>query len=110
MLATLSTMGTVRLWQMPEGRLLAEMQPATVATDEAMAGPAGLGFSPDGRLLAVPCGELVRVFDVASRTVAAELVGHAGAVRWAEFSADGALLASASEDGTARVWGLAAAR
>jgi hypothetical protein len=43
--------------------------------EELRMGEVGLGFSPDGRLLAAPYGEMVRVLDVASMTVALDLEG-----------------------------------
>ena len=107
MLATLSTTGTVRLWQMPEGRLLAEKRPGGLPpTDQEMLGPAGLGFSPDGRLLVAPRGEGVWVMDVERQREVVVLRGHGGRVRAAAFSPDGTKVVSASDDGTARVWGL----
>ena len=75
--------------------------------------------SPDGSLLAVSgTGRMIRVFDTTSGEVISTLrfspgegPGAPGAadalagVTWAvEFSPDGALLASASQDGVARLW------
>jgi WD40 repeat protein len=97
---------SVRLWDMTTRAVLVDLPLDDTNCSKSGIEPMGMGFSPDGRLLAAPCGEMVRVFDVASRTVAADLAGHGGRVHWVEFSADGALLASASKDGTARVWGL----
>jgi WD40 repeat protein len=106
MLATLSTRGTVRLWLMPQGQLISEERPVTAATDEVMVGPAGLGFSPDGRLLVAPRGKGVWVMDVGRKRELAVLRGHCGRVRAAAFSPDGTMVASASEDGAVLMWGL----
>src|SRR5262249_61832087 len=46
----------------------------------------------------------VTIWDVATGQVAGTLRGHTDKVRPAVFSPDGARLATASRDGTARVW------
>jgi WD40 repeat protein len=75
-----------------------------VAADYGFGIAVGLSFSPDGRLLAAPSGDAVRVWDVASRGVVGDVRGHSMPVRWAAFSPDGRRLASAAADGTGRVW------
>ena len=92
----------VRVWDVAGRKLLSSL-PCKLPLGE----PVGLGFSPDGQLLAAPCGEAVRVWEVESLDVAASLKGHYAQVRWAAFSPDGRWLASASADGTGRVWGAA---
>ncbi|QDU66193.1 serine/threonine-protein kinase [Engelhardtia mirabilis] len=82
--------------------------------------PCGLAFSPDGSWLASWVKELrdlpdrpdptVRLWDVPGRRLAATLEGHQARVTMARFSADGTLLASASDDATVRVWELPAGR
>jgi WD40 repeat protein len=66
-----------------------------------------LAFSPDAHLIAV--GQFdgsIALVDVAAWKVIATLTGHQGAVNALAFSADGMTLASASDDGTVRFWGI----
>ena len=59
--------------------------------------------SPDGTKVAVAVGRVVRVFD--ERTSESfDLTGHAGTVNAVAFSPDGARLATAASDGTAKLW------
>ncbi|MGA9532796.1 MAG: hypothetical protein WBR18_08790, partial [Anaerolineales bacterium] len=67
----------------------------------------GLAFSPDGAVLAVALGDedgVIRLFDTKSYEPIGELRGHLSIVWDVTFSPDGLLLASASKDGTARIW------
>jgi len=64
----------------------------------------GAAMSADGTLLAVVRGRTALLIDVASGIVLRVLHGHSRQVTGVAFSADGALLATASRDGTARIW------
>ena len=66
-----------------------------------------LAYSPDGKTLVVGGYQTLEVFDAASREKVSELKGHRGYVTGAAFSPDGALLATSSEDETARIWSVA---
>lgn len=71
---------------------------------------AALAFSPDGKLLASAGGNEfmkqveLHLWNVASRTEARSLAGHANKVLSAAFSPDGRLLATGSADQTVRLW------
>jgi WD40 repeat protein len=105
-LATASQDRTVRLWNVATGK-----QVRRIDTDGY---GHGLAFAPDGKVLAFDIGRTVRLHDVATGKELRRLAGHqtvhargttySGLITALAFSPDGAVLASASWDTTARVW------
>jgi len=66
-----------------------------------------LEFSPDGAVLAAGVDDTVQLWDVETRVpIGPPLTGHRDAVRGLAFSNDGRRLATASPDGTIRIWAM----
>jgi uncharacterized protein (TIGR03067 family) len=91
---------TVRLWDAATCR-----QQATLRVHSAVTW--SLAFSPDGRILAAGCQGSIKLWDVAARRDLASLKGHGDFVFSLAFTPDGKTLASASYDGTVKLWDLA---
>lgn len=63
-----------------------------------------VAISGNGKVGVVGLDKDIQVFDLASGKEIARLSGHEAAVRLLAVSADGGLIISASDDGTARTW------
>jgi WD40 repeat protein len=91
-IATVSWDGTARVWDARTGRAVTGRLNGTWTED--------IQFSPDGERLVA--GSIL--WDVATGERIAELIRHADTIWTTRFSPDGTRMATASKDGTARVW------
>lgn len=107
LLLTGSGDGTVRLWDVTTDvtadTTTAATTSAPLATLEAGAGVASVGFSPDGTRMTASAGRAVRLWDVASRAAVATLPGRREApVAGGAFSPDGRRLVTIHDGNTLR--------
>lgn len=94
--------GSVQLWEVKRGRLL-----ATLLQLGCWRGVDGLAFSPDGRIIASGSQDKIQLWDVENQTHLKTLEGHKGKIFSLAFSPDGKSLASGAEDITVKLWEIA---
>ncbi|MEU6807751.1 trypsin-like peptidase domain-containing protein [Streptomyces sp. NPDC046831] len=103
-LATGSTDGTARLWDVSTGRtrLVLRGHRSEVWS---------VAFSPDGRTLATGSADrTARLWNVATGHTRRILTGHTDGLNFVSFSPDGYTLATGAKDDTARLWDVATGR
>jgi WD40 repeat protein len=95
--------GRLRLWDPVVGRVEWEDQSARLPIHM-------VAFTPSGRLLSVPRGNVIEVWNLEHRRRVARLEGHEAPIRTLVHGLEGRLLLSSSDDGTARMWDMAQQR
>jgi eukaryotic-like serine/threonine-protein kinase len=98
-LASGSNDKTVKVWAAATGALLLDLKAHTTHLHS-------VAFSPDGKWLIVGDDTTVDVWDAQAGAEVCRCSGHTGRVRGVAVSGDGQVLASASEDGTVKLWRL----
>ena len=98
MLASGGNDATMCLWDVEAGKLLNTFKEPTRSSVLSVA------FSPDGRILASGCYEVIRLRDTFTKRNTVTLTGHTTWVRALAFSPDGRILASIDEDGVVMLW------
>lgn len=103
--ATTSLSSHAKIWNLSDGRRLAETGDVSSSELMAEAGVMNATFSPDGtRLVALTNGGKSQIFDSSTGMATSPVLAHDALVRDAQFSPDGRLLITASADRTAQLW------
>ena len=98
--------GSIRAWEFPSRR---ELPPLQTFTGKFAMDPQNpnhtVAFSPDGHFLAAAgANKEILIWEFPSRRYLTTLKGHTNSIRHLDFASDSATLASASSDGTIRLW------
>lgn len=94
----------VRLWSLTDKQERGKLNLPPIPQAHLRAAVQGLAFSPDGQALAVAAGTKVFVFDVPNRRRLGTIDVHANQVASVAFAPDNRLIATASQDGSVRLW------
>lgn len=103
--------GTIRSnWESPDDLVLIDTVSQQVVKQIPLGGEitlTSLAFNPASSLVAVGQSDgRILMVDLTSMQVISTLPGHHGQVEHLAFSADGRYLATTSQDGTVRIWGI----
>ncbi len=116
----------IRLWNVHSGQLWQQLERSSELNNAHLAGQPdrspgsvsyatvvnSLAFSPNSRQLVVAdhrVGDedtiaVARLWDLSTGQVIGSLKGHSGAIKTVQFSGNGSLIATASTDGSTRLW------
>jgi WD40 repeat protein len=98
-LASTSAGYNVRAFDVLTGALVEDVYP-----DELAGSLSGIAFSPDGQTVALAPADALAVYEVESDTRLYQIVAHDHRITHVTYSPDGLVIATASLDGTAKLW------
>ena len=111
-LATGTWHGSIKLWD-----IATRTEIATFTLTAYHSRIMSLAFSPDGKILAAGITDaeasgpdIIRLWDMETKTQLPPLIGHTHGVQSVAFSPDGKILASGAFDSTIRLWDVATQR